>query len=87
MLDLHAFLDSNEASFYDTCVTTRDFYFMLGSAYVLWLNKKHLLLATSSCEGENKAAFIATIKCVWIMHLSVNLGVISTISQIALAIA
>ena len=51
-------------------------------------------IATSSCEVEYRAAFIATIKCVWLQKLVADLlagqiapTVIHTDSQSALAIA
>ncbi|MCO5609793.1 hypothetical protein L7F22_064025 [Adiantum nelumboides] len=67
---------------------------MLGSSCVSWLSKKQPNVATSSCEAEYKAFFTATIECVWLRCLMVDLGVgqnttnaIYTNSQSALAVA
>ena len=51
-------------------------------------------MATSSCEAEYRAAFTATVECVWLRRLVANLGVggqettttIYTESQSALAV-
>ncbi|MCO5574832.1 hypothetical protein L7F22_028625 [Adiantum nelumboides] len=67
---------------------------MLGSSCISWLSKKQPTVATSSCEGKYRAFFIATIECVWLRHLMVDLGVgldsantIYTNGQSALAVA
>ena len=51
-------------------------------------------MATSSCEGEYRAAFKTTVECVWLRRLMADLGVgqssattILTDSQSALAVA
>ena len=92
--DLHAFSDSDWAGCYDTRVSTSGFCFMLGSSCISWLSKKQPTVATSSCEAEYRAAFTATVECVWLKRLVVDLGVgqetattIYTDSQSALAVA
>ncbi|MCO5602787.1 hypothetical protein L7F22_056925 [Adiantum nelumboides] len=67
---------------------------MLGSSCISWLSKKQPTMATSSCEVEYRAVFTATVECVWLRRLMVDLGVgqdtantIYTDSQSALAIA
>ena len=67
--DLHAFSNSNWAGCYDTRVSTSGFCFMLGSSCISWLSKKQPTVATSSCEAEYRAAFTATIECVWLRQL------------------
>ena len=64
--DLHAFSDSDWAGCYDTRVSTSGFCFMLGSSRISWLSKKQPTVATSSCEAEYRAAFIAMVECVWL---------------------
>ncbi|MCO5562505.1 hypothetical protein L7F22_016132 [Adiantum nelumboides] len=39
------------------------------------LSKKQPTVATSSCEADYMAAFIATIECVWLRQLLVDMGV------------
>ena len=92
--DLHAFSDSDWAGCYDTRVSTSGFCFMLGSSCISWLSKKQPTVATSSCEAEYRAAFTATVECVWLRRLVADLGVgqetattIYTDSQSALAVA
>jgi transposase InsO family protein len=92
--DLHAFSDSDWAGCYDTRVSTSGFCFMLGSSCISWLSKKQPTVATSSCEAEYRAAFTATVECVWLRRLMADLGVgqssattIFTDSQSALAVA
>ena len=92
--DLHAFLDFGWAGCYDTHVSTSGFCFMLGSSCISWLSKKQPTVATSSCEAEYRAAFTATVECVWLRCLMADLGVgqpsattIYTDSESALAIA
>ena len=93
--DLHAFSDSDWAGCYDTRVSTSGFCFMLGNSCILWLSKKQPTVATSSCEAEYRAAFTATVECVWLRRLMADLGVgqqsatttIFTDSQSALAVA
>ena len=92
--DLHAFSDSDWAGCYDTRVSTSGFCFMLGSSCISWLSKKQPTVATSSCEVEYRAAFIATVECVWLKRLMADLSVgqdsattIYTDSQSAFAIA
>ena len=61
----------------------------------MWLGKKQPTMATSSCEAEYRAAFTATVECVWLRRLMVaDLSVgqdsattIYTDSQSALAVA
>ena len=67
---------------------------MLGSSCISWLSKKQPTVATSSCEAEYRAAFTATVECVWLRRLAADLGVgqdaattIYTDSQSALAVA
>ena len=67
---------------------------MLGSSCISWLSKKKPTVATSSCEAEYRAAFTATVECVWLRCLVPDLGVgqetattIYTNSQSALAVA
>ena len=92
--DLHAFFDSDWAGCYDTRVSTSGFCFMLGSSCISWLSKKQPTVATSSCEAEYRAAFTATVECVWLRRLMADLDVgqdspttIFTDSQSALAVA
>ncbi|MCO5559957.1 hypothetical protein L7F22_013561 [Adiantum nelumboides] len=92
--DLHAFLDSDWAGCFDTQVSTSGFCFMLGSSCISWLSKKQPTVATSSCEAEYKAIFIATVECVWLRCLMADMGVgqdtantIYTDSQSVLAVA
>ena len=92
--DLLAYSNSDWAGCYDTCVSTSGFCFMLGSACISWLSKKHPIVATSSCEAEYRAAFTATVECVWLRLLMADLDVgqdspttIFTDSQSALAVA
>ena len=68
---LHAFSDSDWAGCYDTRVSTRGFCFMLGSSCISWLSKKQPTVATSSCEAKYRAAFTATVECVWLGRLMV----------------
>ena len=74
-LDLYAFSDFDWASCYSTCVSTSGFYFMLGSAFISWLSKKQLIVATSSCEVEYRATFTAMVECVWLRRLMADLDV------------
>ena len=53
---------------------TSGFCFMLGNSCVSWLSKKQPTVATSSCEAEYKVAFTATVECVWLRRLVVDLG-------------
>ncbi|MCO5602993.1 hypothetical protein L7F22_057135 [Adiantum nelumboides] len=48
---------------------------MLGISCISWLSKKQPTVATSNCEAEYKAVFMATIECVWLRHLMADLGV------------
>ncbi|MCO5562230.1 hypothetical protein L7F22_015856 [Adiantum nelumboides] len=48
---------------------------MLGSSCISWLSKKQPTVATSNCEAEYRAVFIATVECVWLRCLMVDLGV------------
>ena len=50
-------------------------HFMLGSSCISWLSKKQPTVATSSCEAEYRAAFTATVECVWLRRLLADLGV------------
>ncbi|MCO5586304.1 hypothetical protein L7F22_040243 [Adiantum nelumboides] len=67
---------------------------MLGSSCISWLSKKQPTVATSSCEAGYRAVFTATVECVWLRHLMVDMGVgqdtantIYTDSHSALAVA
>ena len=67
---------------------------MLGSSCISWLSKKQPTVATSSCEAEYRAAFTATVECVWLRRLLADLGVgqssattIFTDSQSAMVVA
>ncbi|MCO5608404.1 hypothetical protein L7F22_062614 [Adiantum nelumboides] len=68
---------------------------MLGSSCISWLSKKQPIVATSNCEAEYRAAFTATIECVWLKQLlAADMGArqeisttIYTDSQSALAVA
>ena len=67
---------------------------MIGNSCVSWLSKKQPTVATSSCEAEYRAAFSATVECVWLRRLLSDLSLeqpsptcIFTDSQSALAIA
>ncbi|MCO5607193.1 hypothetical protein L7F22_061386 [Adiantum nelumboides] len=68
---------------------------MLGSSCISWLSKKQPTVATSSCEAKYRAVFTATVECVRLRRLMVDLGVggqdttntIYTDNQSALAIA
>lgn len=91
--DLHVFSDSDWDGCYDTRVSTSGLCFMLDSSCISWLRKKQLMWATSSCEAEYRAAFIATVECVWFRQLMANLSVgqdsattIYTDNQSALAV-
>ena len=42
---------------------------MLGNSCISWLSKKHPTVTTSSCEAEYRAAFTATVECVWLRRL------------------
>ena len=72
---LHAFSNSDWAGCYDTRVSTSGFCFMLGNSCISWLSKKQPTMATSSCEAEYRAAFTATVECVWLRRLVADLGV------------
>ena len=92
--DLHAFTDSDWAGCYDTRVSTSGFCFLFGASCISWLSKKQPTVATSSCEAEYRAAFTATVECVWLRRLLADLDVgqqssttILTDSQSALAVA
>ena len=75
-------------------MSTIVFCFMLGSSCISWLSKKQPTVATSSCEVEYRAAFTATVECVWLRRLMADLDVgqdspttIFTDSQSTLAVA
>ncbi|MCO5589104.1 hypothetical protein L7F22_043070 [Adiantum nelumboides] len=51
------------------------FCFMLGSSCISWLSKKQPTVATSNCEAKYRAIFTATVECVCLRHLMVDLGV------------
>ncbi|MCO5575423.1 hypothetical protein L7F22_029224 [Adiantum nelumboides] len=64
------------------------------SSCISWLSKKQPMVAISSCEAEYRAVFTATVECVRLRRLMVDLGVgqetantIYTDSQSALAVA
>ncbi|MCO5558217.1 hypothetical protein L7F22_011796 [Adiantum nelumboides] len=66
----------------------------LGNACISWLSKKQPTVATSTCEAEYRAAFTATVDCVWIRRLLADLcecqqasTTIFTDSQSAMAVA
>ena len=91
---LHAFTDSDWAGCYDTRVSTSGNCFLLGGSCISWLSKKQPTVATSSCEAEYRAAFTATVECVWLRRLLMDLCMkphdsttIFTDSQSALAVA
>ena len=48
---------------------------MLSSSCISWLSRKQPTVATSSCEAEYRAAFIATVECVWLRRLMADMGV------------
>eukprot|EP00250_Pteridium_aquilinum_P026951 c33899_g1_i1 orf=132-314(+) len=48
---------------------------MLGNSCVSWLSKKQPIVATSSYEAKYRAAFTATVECVWLRRLVADLGV------------
>ena len=67
--------------------------FLEAHAY-LWLSKKQPTVATSSCEAEYRAVLTATVECIWLRRLLIDLCMeiddathILTDSQSALAIA
>ncbi|MCO5555183.1 hypothetical protein L7F22_008726 [Adiantum nelumboides] len=67
---------------------------MLGSSCISWLSKKQPTMATSNCEAKYRVVFTATVECVWLRRLMVDLGVgqdtantIYTDSQSALEVA
>ncbi|MCO5558122.1 hypothetical protein L7F22_011699 [Adiantum nelumboides] len=74
--DLHAFSDSDWAGCFDTRVSTSGFCFMLGSSCISWLSKKQPTVATSSCEAEYRAIFIAMVECVWLRRLMADLVIV-----------
>ena len=68
--------------------------FFLGGSCISWLSKKQPTVATSSCEAEYMATFTATMECIWLRRLLIDLCVdiddathILTDSQSALAVA
>ncbi|KAI5056117.1 hypothetical protein GOP47_0029638 [Adiantum capillus-veneris] len=70
------------------------FLFHAWQLCISWLSKKQPIVATSSCEAEYRTVFTATVECVWLRRLMVELGVgqdtpntIYTDSQSALAVA
>ena len=94
MSRLHGFSDSDWAGDYDTKVSTTSYCFYIGDACVSWLSKKQPTVATSSCEAEYKAAYTATLECVWLRRLFTDLGMeqhaptsLYTDSMSALAVA
>lgn len=91
---LQGYCDSDWAGDYDTRVSTSGYCFFLGDACISWLSKKQPTVATSSCEAEYRAAFTATVECVWLRRLYADLGLeqhastsILTDSMSALAVA
>lgn len=93
-LIMHGFTDSDWAGCQDTRRSHSGNCFMLGSSCISWFSKKQATVATSSCEAEYRAAFTATVECVWLRKLLADLlvgqtapTVIHTDSQSALAIA
>ncbi|MCO5554661.1 hypothetical protein L7F22_008194 [Adiantum nelumboides] len=48
---------------------------MLGSSCISWLSKRQPTVATSNCEVEYMAIFIATVECVRLRRLMADLGV------------
>ena len=66
----------------------------LGNSCISWLSKKQPTVATSSCEAEYRAVFTATVECIWLRRLLMDLCMeidvatrILTDSQSALAVA
>ena len=91
---LHAFTDSELVGCYDTRVSTSGDCFFLGNSCISWLSKKKPTVATSSCEAEYRAVFTATVECIWLRRLLMDLCMeievatrILTDSQSALAVA
>ena len=91
---LHAFTDSDWAGCYDTRVSTSGNCFFFGNSCISWLSKKQPTVATSSCEAEYRAVFTATVECIWLRRLLMDLCMeievatrILTDSQSALAVA
>ncbi|MCO5569483.1 hypothetical protein L7F22_023196 [Adiantum nelumboides] len=48
---------------------------MLGNSCISWLSKKQPTVATSSCEGEYRTVFTATIECIWLRCLTADFNV------------
>ena len=71
---IRAFTDSDWAGCYDTHVSHSGNRFMIGSSCVSCFIKKQPTEATSSCEAEYRAAFSATIECVWRRRLFSDLS-------------
>ena len=68
--------------------------FFFGNSCISWLSKKQPIVATSSCEAEYRAVFTATMECIWLRRLlmdlckEIDVGThVLTDSQSALAIA
>ncbi|MCO5566892.1 hypothetical protein L7F22_020575 [Adiantum nelumboides] len=93
-MQLLGYSDSDWAGDFDTRHSTSGNCFFLGNACISWLSKKQPTVATSTCEAEYRAAFTATVDCVWIRRLLADLcecqqapTTIFTDSQSAMAVA
>ena len=94
VMSLLGYSDSDWAGDFDTRHSTSGNCFFLGNACISWLSKKQSTVATSTCEAEYRAAFTATVDCVWLRRLLADLHecqqtptTIFTDSQSALAVA
>ena len=94
VMPLLGYSDSDWTGDFDTRHSTSGNCFFLGNACISWLSKKQSTVATSTCEAEYRAAFTATVDCVWLRRLLADLHecqqtptTIFTDSQSALAVA
>ena len=72
-LVMHGFIDSDWAGCLDTWRSHSGNCFMLGSSCIFWFNKEEAIVTTYSCEAEYRVVFTATIECVWLRKLLVDL--------------
>ena len=79
---------------YNTLVSTSGNSFFLQESCVSWLSEKKPTVATLSWEVEYMATFIATVECIWLRRLLMDLCMeidvathIPTDSQSALVVA
>ncbi|MCO5574898.1 hypothetical protein L7F22_028692 [Adiantum nelumboides] len=93
-MQLLGYSDSDWAGDFDTQHSTSENCFFLRNACISWLSKKQPTVATSTCEAEYRAAFMATVDCVGIRRLLADLcecqqapTTIFTDSQSAMAVA